>query len=150
VRLTPVSRETLAGQDNDQMNPLPLDPTDGDILALIERWVRDLAAGDYEAAFSRTQQDPYYQWTAELIRETIQGYGLPEAHPSGPFTVSDPQTATGTGEFSVIRHDAPNGVAALVRYRLPLNGAWSDLTSTFRLERKGTHSVLILEELHVF
>jgi hypothetical protein len=37
-----------------------------------------------------------------------------------------------------------------VRYDLPLNGEWSDLTATFRVEDVDGSVDLVLEEIHVF
>jgi len=35
-------------------------------------------------------------------------------------------------------------------YDLPLNGNWSDLTATFRVEARADATELILQEIHVF
>jgi len=53
---------------------LTRDPSDEEILHLVDAWIDDLAHGDYEGAFLRTEHDPYYQWTPKLMRSVVQGY----------------------------------------------------------------------------
>ena len=132
------------------MDTLRPHPEDSEILTLVERWIDDLAAGNYEDAFARTAHDPYYAWTPALMESVIQGYGLPEPDRRGPFRVTDRNEAIGRCRYEVERHETPPGVAAFVSYSVPLNGEWSDLTATFRLEEKDTHSELVLQEIHVF
>ncbi len=127
-------------------------PSDEEILTAVEAWIDDLAAGDYQAAFDRTAHDPYYAWSAELIQAVISGYGLPEAHPSGEvFIVSRRANATGQPAHRLVDRAAatPDEVAE-VWYDLPLNGAWSDLTATFSVQRRAGHVVLVLQQIHVF
>lgn len=131
---------------------LSTSPTDSEILALVESWVDDLAREDFDVAYSRTEHDPYYAWTPQLIRSVIAGYGLSAPHPSGEkFKVTSRQRATGQPHnLTVDRINKPDSSIAEVWYDLPLNGEWSDLTATFRVEVRGETSVLILEQIHVF
>jgi len=131
---------------------LPAEPTDDEILRAADDWVDDLERGDYATAFARTVHDPYYGWTPDLIRAVIAGYGLPEPHPSGEvFRVTSRATARGRARYREVDREAVTpGAVAVIRYDLPLNGEWSDLTATFRLESREDGAELILEEIHVF
>ncbi len=128
--------------------------SDAEILAVVESWVAFLVAEDYERAYGMTAHEPYYQWTAKLIREVIEGYGLPDPHPEGPFKVTPLATAKGgpTPWHKVERDDPPrcNGAIANVWFDLPLNGEWSDLTATFSIHPLDEGIVLSLNEIHVF
>jgi hypothetical protein len=127
-------------------------PSDDDILHFVEAWMDDLARGDYAAAFQRTEHDPYYEWTPDLMRSVIHGYGLPEPHPCGTvFSVTSRQSALGGPPRRTVDRDAIcPGALAEVWYDLPLNGQWSDLTATFRIEPRDNGSVVVLQEIHVF
>lgn len=133
---------------------LTLAANDEEILGAVEAWIDDLARGDYASAFARTRHDPYYQWTPRLIESVINGYGLPEPHRSGVrFVVTSRAQADSKGRpyYRVVDRDIARGAAvAEVWYDLPLNGEWSDLTATFRLQRDGVHLNLVLQEIHVF
>ena len=131
---------------------LAVNPTDEEILAFVEQWIDCLSSGDFDCAYRMTAQDPYYAWTPELISLTIAGYGLREPRSDGRvFAVTDRASAVGRGPRRTVDRDSvPPGSFAFVEYDLPLNGEWSDLTATFRLERRENHSEAILEEIHVF
>ncbi len=131
---------------------LPKNPNNDQILELVEQWIDDLASGEYEAAFSKTERDPYYKWTPALIREVFRGYGLPEPHPSEEvFAVTSRKSAVGNPPQQIgDRENVSPPVFAEVWYDLPLNGKWSDLTATFRIENRTKGSVIILQEIHVF
>jgi hypothetical protein len=125
--------------------------TDDEILHLVEAWIDDLARGDSQSAFDRTRHDPHFEWTPALIEAVINGYGLPEPHPSGTrYTVTIRTSALGAPRHEIDRSDAQAPVLAYVRYDLPLNGEWSDLTATFRVEDVDGSVDLVLEEIHVF
>ena len=127
-------------------------PTDGEILALVELWIDDLAREDYATAYARTAHDPYYQWTPELMRAVVAGYGSPEPHRSGTvFRVTPRDTAVGQPHYRTVDRDAVSPPAfAEAWHDLPLNGEWSDLTATFRVEPGVVGSTIVLEEIHVF
>lgn len=137
---------------------LGLGATDEEILIAVEEWIDDLARGDYSVAFNRTKHDPYYKWTPQLIESVVNGYGRPEPHRRGPFTVTPRAEAVGelsnrevSREVSRSALEASRGAAvAEVWHDLPFNGEWSDLTVTFRLERNGSSLNLVLQEIHVF
>jgi hypothetical protein len=130
---------------------LPEDPGDDEILRAVEDWIDDLARGDYESAFSRTGHDRYYGWTPKLMQAVVEGYGHPEPDPRGAFRVTSRCMAQGRpAQRQVERHNLPRGAIAEVRYDLPLNGEWSDLTATFRVEPRAEGTELVLEEIHVF
>ena len=128
-----------------------IDATDQEILSFIETWVNCLAREDYEGAYAHTKHDSYYEWSPKLIEAVINGYGLPEPHPSGEvFKVTSPEAAEGTSGQQVIdRGVGPEGCLGYAYYDLPLNGEWSDLTASFRLENRGEELNVILEEIHV-
>jgi hypothetical protein len=128
-----------------------LSATDDEIRDVVDRWVTLLAQEDYERAFALTRHDAYFGWTPKLIESVINGYGLPEPHPSGEvFRVTDPKTAKGGPvRAEVEREDGPEGCRGRVYYDLPLNGEWSDLTAIFRLEHDREQLVVVLEEIHV-
>jgi len=133
---------------------LPQVATDEEILTLVRQWVELLAHGNYEAAYDITGHEPYYQWTPELIRQVIEGYGLPEPHPAGPFRITSLASAKGGPEprhcverFETARDD---GRIGHVLFDLPLNGEWSDMTATFGVYRYEDSVVLSLNEIHVF
>src|SRR3954454_6358000 len=112
---------------------LAQNPSDDEILQFIEAWIDDLTRGNYEAAYRRTEHDPYYQWTPDLMRSVVQGYGLPEPHPNGiVFVVTSRASALGGPPRRIVDRNAVTPVAlAEIWYDLPLNGEWSDLTATF-------------------
>jgi hypothetical protein len=125
---------------------------DEELLQLVGAWIDDLARGDYESAFARTKHDPYYGWTPALIERVIDGYGLPEPHPSGVrYAVTDRAAARGTPRLRhVDREGVRSPVIARVEHDLPLNGEWSDLTASFRVEQTVEGVKIFLEEIHVY
>jgi hypothetical protein len=127
-------------------------PLDGEIIEAVESWMDLLAVGDYGAAFSATKHDAYYGWSADSIRSVIAGYGLAEVEPGEPTFVVTPRESAlgGPPRVKVSRDHVPPGALAHVQYDLPLNGEWSDLTATFRVEASEEGCALVLEEIHVF
>jgi hypothetical protein len=126
---------------------------DEEILRFVEAWIDDLAAADYAAAFARTRHDPYYGWTPDLIERVVAGYGHPEPHPSGRrWAVTARADARGRPHYREVDRDVPPPIVARVWYDLPLDGEWSDLTATFRVERSTSTDGLdvVLEDIHVF
>ncbi len=131
---------------------LSRNPSDAEILHFIESWVDDLVQENYAGAFHRTEHEPYYQWTPELMRDVIHGYGLPD--PDGPiFHVTPRHSAQGKPSVSIYRGEnmkVYGPAIAVAFYNLPLNGQWSDLTATFRFDPHDKGSVAVLQEIHVF
>jgi hypothetical protein len=74
---------------------LRAEASDQELLSVADRWVDCLAAQDYSAAMALTAHDEYYGWTPDLIRGVIEGYGLPDPHPRGPFRSICRSTARG-------------------------------------------------------
>jgi hypothetical protein len=131
---------------------LDQNPSDKEILRFVEAWIDDLARGDYAAAFCRTEHDPYYQWTPDLMRLVVQGYGSPEPCRTGTVYAVTPRASAlgGPPQRTVDREAVCPHSFAEVRYDLPLNGEWSDLTVTFRVEARADGSAVVLQEIHVF
>jgi len=130
---------------------LSSNPSDEEILCAVEAWIDDLARGDFGSAYARTDHDTYYQWSPELIRSVIEGYGLPvTAEQKKRYAVTSRTLAVGEAPRRLVDREAtpPNSIAC-VEYRLPLDGTWSDLSATFRVEPREDGSALVLEEIHV-
>ena len=127
-------------------------PSDEEILRFVERWIDDLAKDDYHAAYARTEHDPYFAWTPDLIRTVIQCYGsLEPRRDGGVFTVTARESALGGPPQRIVDRECVCPPAfAEVWYDLPLNGEWSDLTATFRVEPGDGGSTVVLQEIHVF
>jgi hypothetical protein len=129
--------------------------TDEEVLNIIRKWVDVLAAEDYEVVVSELGflMGPYYSSPAEGIRVAIKGYVSPEYFPGvTDFVVTDWRTAVGGNpepEKSVTWYE-PNSIdiRGAVRFDLPLNGKWSDLTADFVFFEKGLAGYsLALEEI---
>jgi hypothetical protein len=128
-----------------------MNATDAEIFQLVEAWIDDLARGDYKAAFARTKHDPYYGWTPELMEAVVNGYGLPEPHQSGVrYLVTPRAEARGRLHRAIDRSAPPETAVPEVWHDLPLNGDWSDLTVTFRVEETSRGIDLVLQQIHVF
>jgi hypothetical protein len=132
---------------------LPASASVSDLIAVVMRWVEVLAAEQYEQAYGMTAHDSYHKWTPDLIRLVIEGYGLPEPHPRGPFRVTPRGQAMGDCyELVAERYQEPfpSGAIGEVRFNLPLNGEWSDLTAVLAIYPVERQLVLCLNEIHVF
>lgn len=143
------------------MVTLPAPATEKDVLDLVHRWIELLAAERYRDAYDLTAHDPYYQWSPDVIRATIEGYGLPEPGPDGSvYRVTPLDSAMGDAandigpryEVVLLEHPATEEDAVIgeVWFDLPLNGRWSDLTATFEVCQKRGAVHLVLNEIHVF
>ena len=126
-------------------------PADEEILCAVEAWIDDLSRGDFDSAYARTDHDRYYQWSPELMRSVIEGYGSPIfAEQKKKSSVTPRTLAMGGAPRRVVDRDAtPPNSLAYVEYRLPLDGVWSDLSAAFRVEPREGGSALVLEEIHV-
>ncbi|UQV44980.1 hypothetical protein KIV45_25150 [Janthinobacterium lividum] len=133
---------------------LPAAPSDTQILDIIDAWIADLARGDYALAHARTAHDAYYGWTPALLRAVIEGYGSPEPYADGSvYRVTPAAEARGAAHARCVERPASQDggvVIAEARHSLPLNGAWSDPTATFRVEGTALGATLVLQEIHVF
>jgi hypothetical protein len=130
---------------------LSLNPADEEILCAVESWIDDLSRGDFDSAYTRTDHDTYYQWSPELIRSVIEGYGSPVlAEQTRKSSATSRTLAAGEAPRRVVDRTAmPPNSNAYVEYSLPLDGAWSDLSATFRVEPRESGCALVLEEIHV-
>jgi hypothetical protein len=125
-------------------------PSDDEILAAVRKWIDYLAADDYETALTRTELDPYYQWTPTLLRAVVGSYGTPsKALAAREWKVTPGTLAGGSPQVRVERIYVPPGALAYVEHSLPLDGQWSDLTAAFRVEPRGERAALILENVLV-
>lgn len=130
---------------------LSSESSEEEIIRFVQIWIETLASQKYREAYEMVEHDPYYNWSPELIQKTIEGYGLPEPHPNGIFQVTSPSRAVGAPHIEISRSEGvPPGALAFVSHDLPLNGEWSDLSVTFRLEDRNSQANLVLEEIHVF
>jgi hypothetical protein len=131
--------------------------TDAAVLALIERWVALLVEERFEDAMAML--GPSATWTPELLATVIRNYGSVEPRDDGRrFAVTPISTAVGEGpRFEVMWLDrpltnrldyAPN-LLGHARYDLPLDGQWSDVTSTFEILALPEGAVLALDDVHV-
>jgi hypothetical protein len=131
----------------------PTTALDEELLAAIDQWVKLLAEERYEDALAFLPARDY--WTPDLLSRVIDGYGFPEAHPSGTsFRVTTPTTAAPGSKSryrQVDRWPEPNliGTVGVVRYDLPLNGHWSDVTALFDLRPHDDILDLVLDDIHV-
>lgn len=138
---------------------LPLNALEEQILEVARKWTDALSREDYEAAFAMTDHNPYYEWTPELMKAVVQGYGLPDPRRDGKiFRVTPIESASGHLPLHEVTYfeeprlvnDTGQMVIGEVWFDLPLNGEWSDLTATFEIRRNKEHIVLVLNEIHVF
>lgn len=134
-----------------RLKPFRNPPTEAQVFQLLDRWIDDLARGDYAGALARTEQDSYYSWSPALLQAVIEGYGLPEPHPSGEsFTVTARAAASGSRSEYRVDWDGQPPVLARAYSSIPLNGEWSDLSVSCRIEARGKEAVAVLEEVHVY
>lgn len=130
---------------------LPAAPSDTRILDIIDAWIADLARGDYACAHARTAHDAYYGWTPALLRAVIEGYGSPEPYADGSvYRVTPAALASGAPQERCVERQDGGAALAEARHSLPLNGVWSDLTATLRVESTALGARLVLQEIHVF
>jgi hypothetical protein len=123
---------------------------DAAVLALVERWVDLLALHGYDEALGLLL--PNAGWTAALLQKVIANYGFVEARSDGRVSVVTPiASATGAGpraEVTWFQH-AWGEVVGDVRFDLPLDGAWSDVTALFDIVAVSEGVVLALDDVHV-
>ncbi|WP_139924432.1 hypothetical protein [Hymenobacter sp. DG01] len=139
---------------------LPLDASDQDILDAVRIWVRLLEQERYEEAFQYTFQDPYYEWTPELMRDVIYGYGFPEYQAEVEIykvTAIEEAVEDGNNPYAEVNFHMPRkhripGIltVAEIWFSLPLNGKWSDVTAMLNVLYMPTSVSLELQEIHVF
>ena len=133
--------------------------SDEDILDAVRAWVRLLAAERYEEAYQYTYQDPYFEWSPDLIKDVIYRYGLPYIDGEEVFKVTPLELAVennGAPHAEIFFHMPRKHritetlVVAEIWFDLPLNGVWSDLTATFNVLFMPDCVSLELQEIHMF
>ncbi|WP_324672036.1 hypothetical protein [Hymenobacter sp. GOD-10R] len=135
--------------------------SDEDLLDAVRAWVRLLASERYDEAYQYTYQDPYFEWSPDLIKSMIYGYGLPYIDGEEVFKVTPIALAVENGSspraevfFHMPRKHRIDQtlvvVVAEIWFDLPLNGVWSDLTATFDVLFIPDCVSLELQEIHVF
>jgi hypothetical protein len=137
------------------MMTLALSASDEEILAVVRLWVSLLASQDYQSAFELT--DHSAEWTPDLIRQVIEGYGLPDPKRTHHRVTPIDQASGGRQpEHEVTRSGKPfaldggDELIGDVLFDLPLDGSWSDLTATFDIRRSRETLWLVLDQIHVF
>jgi hypothetical protein len=141
---------------------LPLNSSYELLISAVEDWVNLLIEEEYQRAYYFTEQDPYYEWTPELIEKVINNYGVPEPDGSGlVYKVTSPSSAVLVDRLKYdsevdyfdeprLDDDGESEIIADIWYDLPLNGEWSDLTATFNVIKRKDFLTLQLQEIHVF
>jgi hypothetical protein len=141
--------------------------SDDDIRKLVVEWSEAIARGDFESAVAMFPSDG--DWTPELLRKTIQGYGVPdidavtlasmleewevdEFRITTIFSVTNPEefihTAIDVDRESLYGLD-PRQYLGMVHYNdVPLSGHVSDLTARFHI-KKVAKDKLTLEFLDI-
>ena len=70
------------------MKTIPVTASDGDIRNLVVEWSELMAARDFDAAYRMLAfDDSEWDWTPELLANTIRGYGIADLHKSDPTTL---------------------------------------------------------------
>jgi len=122
-----------------------------------------LAQERYAEALDMVGHDPTLGWTPELLKDVINGYGLPWTEVGGTLHVVSDRRITEAIETRryekvdlyakplPIQHRIPRwSFVGSAWFDLPLDGHWSDLTATFDVVRAVDHSILELNEVQVF
>lgn len=146
-----------------------LQSSDDDIRKLVVEWSEAIARGDFEGALAMFPSTE--DWTPELLRKTIQGYGVPdiddetlasmledwevdEFRITSLFSLENPEefirAAIAVDRENLYGMD-PRQYLGMVHYDdVPLSGHASDLTARFHIKRLGPDR-LTLEfiDLHV-
>lgn len=141
---------------------LPMHPSVQDVQEAVYQWMDLLASEQYGEALDRMAHDPRRGWSALLLKDVINGYGLPWSHVGGMIhTVSDRRIteATETRRYEHVEiYEKPLPVQYRVQgcafigsawFDLPLDGTWSDLTASFDIVRAADHSFLELDTIEV-
>jgi hypothetical protein len=137
-------------------------PSKPDIEEAIHTWLDLLAEERYTEAYTFTLHDSYNQWTPKLLESVINGYGLPydESEGKRKCKVTSWSSAANDGSKyykNIEFYDVPRlhsnpmfKEIGEIRYDLPVDGEWSDLTVTFKILQAEDCVTLELDEIHVF
>jgi|ERR1700733_608685 hypothetical protein len=136
---------------------VPHNATNDEVLNIIRKWIDVLATEDYEAVVKElgflTSYSSSPAECVEYLRAQIKRYVSPEYFPGvADFVVTDWRTAQGGNPepLSTVTWYKPNSgsLRGAVRFDLPLNGKWSDLTADFVFfENNNEGYSLALEEI---
>lgn len=135
-----------------------LDPRAGEqeVLAAVKEWVRLLADGRYQDACEYLYPGEQ-SWSPDKLKLIISNYGSQTPHWSGKkFKVTylewTPEEEARLEPMVLWRTDAPpeeDPDRGSVKYDLPLNGEWSQLSAIFNLFVVDGALVLELEDIEV-
>ena len=129
------------------MAHLPRSATDEDLVRFVDRWAALMEAEDYAAAYAFTAQDPYMQWTPELMREVIKQYD--ECRADQRVTVEGKPTDV-EQRRDVTRWETNRlGSIGEVWYDLNIDGFVSDMTATFAVLDGPDGLTIRLNDIHV-
>ena len=156
------------------MKTISLTASDDDIRTLVVEWSELMAARDFDAAYAMLAFDrSEWNWTPELLANTIRGYGIADLHESDPTTLEDILEEWESDELRMttlngredrqqivssievdrenLRTLDPNHYIGWVHYYdIPLNDERSDLTARFRIRKSGADQIgLELLDIHV-
>jgi hypothetical protein len=132
-------------------------PPADEVFAFCEQWLTHLSGGRYREAHGMLLPHSQRRWTPELIEQVISNYGtLPPDGRRGTFRVTAFDTAGGAPDVKRLRVDpgddtcsgevhprypfavyqflhgpSRRGSVGRVHLDYPLNGRWSDLSTTF-------------------
>ena len=129
------------------MSHFPVEVTDAELIAFIDRWAALLEREEYQAAFAHTGHPRGTSWTPALVAEVIGSYG--DAAPGQKVTLRGVSTDV-TQRKSVDRWPANDrGSVGGIWYDLNIDGEASDLTATFDLVLDGGGIEVRLDDIHV-
>jgi hypothetical protein len=141
---------------------LPKQPSVSDVRDAVHHWMDLLASERYAEALDVVAHDPKLGWTPELLKDVINGYGLPWSSLGGTVHVVTDRRHAEASETRLyenvdlfdhplpIRHRIPGFVfIGGAWFDLPLDGKWSDLTASLDIVGAADHSFLELEEIQV-
>ena len=156
------------------MKTLPIAASDEDIRKLVIEWSELMADRDFAAAYAMLSFDRSdWDWTPEILANTIRGYGIADLHESDPTTLRLILEEWETDELRMTtlngREDRSQIIASIevdrenlgpldpreylgwVHYHdLPLNDQRSDLTARFHIRKSGADELgLELLDIHV-
>ncbi|UUZ46932.1 hypothetical protein LP420_24980 [Massilia sp. B-10] len=113
----------------------------------VDGWVRLLENEDYTAAFYYTTHYPSDQWTPDLMRAVVKGYG--ESNPAQKVTLHGKPTETWQRKEVSCRDEPEFGAVGNVWYDLNIEGDLSDLTATFTIYKNAKGFIVVLEQIHL-
>jgi len=129
------------------MAHLPKSAPDSQLLAFVDSWVELLEQEEYEAAYKHTAHRDDLGWSAELIRQTIKGYG--QRLPGQKVTLVGRATDLRQRK-QVDRYSKPRGAGiGEIWYDLNIDGVLSDLTATFLIYEVDGGLAVVLDQIHV-